>query len=143
MAYWSDGFGYPKAESTKSYSANPRLWTRNRSISNHPDPQSRVGLLSSTEQIRQGCNASNKAIETFKNYYPETLSRKFFVNVPVWMGWMFSAVSLVLSKETVKKFRIPRHGKKLKCSLGYDVPSVYGGLGRSLEERGVGPSLGG
>lgn len=30
--------------------------------------------------------AANKAIECFKNYYPETMSRNFFVNVPGIMG---------------------------------------------------------
>lgn len=39
--------------------------------------------------IRQDANqkaAAKEAIATFQKYYPETLSRKFFVNVPVVMG---------------------------------------------------------
>lgn len=40
--------------------------------------------------------AASKAIETFKNYYPETLSRKLFINVPVLMGWFFASMKLVL-----------------------------------------------
>ena len=83
--------------------------------------------------------ASKKAIEVFREYYPETLSRKFFVNVPVVMGWMFSAVSLMLSKETVRKFTVLSYGEYLKGTLGEDVPEVYGGKGRKLEERGTAP----
>ena len=85
--------------------------------------------------------ASKKAIDTFKNYYPETLSRKFFVNVPVIMGWMFNAVSLVLSKETVKKFTVLSYGNTLNTELGNDVPEEYGGKGQALEGRGLGPAL--
>jgi phosphatidylinositol transfer protein SFH5 len=85
--------------------------------------------------------ASKRAIDVFKDYYPETLSRKFFVNVPVVMGWMFTAVSLLLSKETVRKFTVLSYGSYLKDSLGEDVPEVYGGKGAGLEERGVGPKL--
>ena len=85
--------------------------------------------------------ASKKAIDTFKDYYPETLSRKFFVNVPVIMGWMFNAVSLVLSKETLKKFTVLSYGNTLNSELGNDVPEVYGGKGQALEGRGVGPIL--
>ncbi|MCJ1333084.1 Non-classical phosphatidylinositol transfer protein (PITP) [Thelotrema lepadinum] len=81
--------------------------------------------------------ASKKAIEVFREYYPETLSRKFFVNVPVVMGWMFSAVSLMLSKETVRKFTVLSYGEYLKGSLGEDVPEVYGGKGKKLVDRAI------
>ncbi|KAI9661176.1 MAG: Non-classical phosphatidylinositol transfer protein (PITP) [Bathelium mastoideum] len=80
--------------------------------------------------------ASTKTIEVFKQYYPETLSRKFFVNVPRVMGWMFSAIRLVLSKETVQKFTVLTFGKDLAGELGENVPEQYGGNGGRLESVG-------
>jgi len=77
--------------------------------------------------------AAKQAIDTFTKYYPETLSRKFFVNVPVIMGWMFSAMKMVLSKETVKKFTVLSYGEYLAAELGQGVPQVYGGKGGDLE----------
>lgn len=85
--------------------------------------------------------ASKKTIETFSKYYPETLSRKFFVNVPIIMGWMFSAMKLLLSKETVRKFTVLTYGKDLHADLGPNVPEIYGGKAGALEEIGEGPKL--
>lgn len=99
--------------------------------------------------------ASKEAINTFQKYYPETLSRKFFVNVPVVMGWMyvisvskgseiclhvfrFTAIKMVLPKETVKKFTVMSYGNQLNTELGNDVPKVYGGEGDDLEKIGEG-----
>ena len=80
--------------------------------------------------------ASKRTIETFQKYYPETLSRKFFVNVPVVMGWLFSAMKLFVAKETVKKFTVLSYGEQLANELGPEVPVVYGGKGESLETVG-------
>lgn len=80
--------------------------------------------------------ASGKTIELFQKYYPETLSRKFFVNVPAIMGWMFSAMRMFLAKETVKKFTVLTYGNQLAAELGSSVPEVYGGRGASLEVMG-------
>lgn len=77
--------------------------------------------------------ASKKTIETLQSYYPETLSRKFFVNVPVIMGWLFSAMKLVVAKETVKKFTVLSYGNQLTKELGPGVPKAYGGEGEELE----------
>lgn len=85
--------------------------------------------------------ASKEAISTFSKYYPETLSRKFFVNVPVVMGWMFSAMKLVLPKETVKKFTVLSYGNQLAGELGKGVPKAYGGESESLEAVGEGLKL--
>ena len=85
--------------------------------------------------------ASKEAISTFSKYYPETLSRKFFVNVPVVMGWMFQAMKLVLSKETVRKFTVLSYGNQLAGELGKGVPTVYGGEAEDLEVVGEGLKL--
>ncbi|KAL0478608.1 phosphatidylinositol transfer protein [Acrasis kona] len=76
--------------------------------------------------------ATKVAIDTFKNFYPETLSRKFFVNVPIVMGWMFTALSVFLSKETVQKFTILSYGEYLAGYIGQSVPVEYGGKGEKL-----------
>lgn len=49
--------------------------------------------------------ASTETIKTFSMAYPELLKEKFFVNVPLVMGWVFAAMKLFLSPETIKKFQ--------------------------------------
>lgn len=85
--------------------------------------------------------ATNKTIETLGRYYPETLSRKFFVNVPAVMGWVYQAVKLVVAKETAKKFTVLSYGNQLATELGKGIPKEYGGTAGSLEEAGVGMKL--
>jgi hypothetical protein len=80
--------------------------------------------------------ATKKTIETLSAYYPETLSRKFFVSVPLLMQWMFTAVKLLLSKETVKKFTVMSYASQLVTELGPSVPKTYGGTAGELEEVG-------
>jgi hypothetical protein len=80
--------------------------------------------------------ATKKTVETLAGYYPETLSRKFFVSVPLLMQWMFTAVKLLLSKETIKKFTVMSYANQLATELGPSVPKTYGGTGGELEEIG-------
>jgi hypothetical protein len=54
--------------------------------------------------------ATKKTIEVLSAHYPEMLSRKYFVNVPVVMGWMFTATKAFLAKETVAKFQVLSYG---------------------------------
>jgi hypothetical protein len=85
--------------------------------------------------------ATNKTIEILSLHYPETLSRKFFVNVPVVMGWVFTAVKLVVAKETSKKFTVLSYGKELAGELGKGVPKSYGGEAGELEVVAEGMEL--
>ncbi|EMD60839.1 hypothetical protein GGP41_009792 [Bipolaris sorokiniana] len=78
--------------------------------------------------------ATNKTIEILGRHYPETLSRKFFVNVPAIMGWVFTAVKLVVAKETSRKFVVLSDGKQLATQLGKGVPKSYGGEKPELAE---------
>ncbi|KAG9192077.1 hypothetical protein G6011_10811 [Alternaria panax] len=78
--------------------------------------------------------ATNKTIEILGRNYPETLSRKFFVNVPVVMGWLFNAMKLVVAKETSKKFVVLSYGTQLAAELGKGVPKSYGGERAELAE---------
>jgi len=77
--------------------------------------------------------ATAETINVLGRYYPETLSRKFFVNVPVVMGWLYTAVKMVVAKETAKKFTVLSYGNQLAAELGPDVPKVYGGTKGDLE----------
>jgi phosphatidylinositol transfer protein SFH5 len=86
--------------------------------------------------------ASKKTIELLSEYYPETLSQKFFVNVPLLMQWMFSAMNLfVKSAETKKKFVALSYGKDVAPELGDGVPEEYGGKGGKLSSIGEGLKL--
>ncbi|KAF2786798.1 CRAL/TRIO domain-containing protein [Melanomma pulvis-pyrius CBS 109.77] len=80
--------------------------------------------------------ATSKTIETLGRYYPETLSRKFFVNVPVIMGWVFALRKLVVAPETARKFTVLSYGDQLATELGPSIPKVYGGTAGDLKEIG-------
>lgn len=82
--------------------------------------------------------ATSKTIETLGRYYPETLSRKFFVNVPVVMGWVYTAMKMVVAKETAKKFTVLSYGNQLAAELGQNIPKEYGGSKAELKEVGEG-----
>ncbi|KAF1947924.1 CRAL/TRIO domain-containing protein, partial [Clathrospora elynae] len=85
--------------------------------------------------------ATKETIAILQRHYPETLSRKFFVNVPLVMGWLFSAMKLVVAKETTRKFTVLSYGKELAGELGRGVPKSYGGDGGELGEVGKGMKL--
>ncbi|KAE9047907.1 Phosphatidylinositol transfer protein [Phytophthora rubi] len=80
--------------------------------------------------------ASRKTIDVFSKVYPEMLSRKFFVNVPVVMGWMFAAFKLFLPAETVRKFTVLSYGEQLFTELSDGVPEIYGGKSAPLDAIG-------
>ncbi|KAF1978512.1 CRAL/TRIO domain-containing protein [Bimuria novae-zelandiae CBS 107.79] len=80
--------------------------------------------------------ATKKTIEILGRCYPETLSRKFFVNVPVIMGWVYQAAKMLVSKETVKKFTVLSYGNALAGELGKGLPKEYGGEKGALVETG-------
>jgi len=108
---------------------------------NGPDPYQGIQIhdylnISFIRQDPAVKAASKKTIDTFSAYYPEMLSRKFFINVPVVMGWVFQAFKLILPKETIRKFTVLSYGNQLASELGPGVPQVYGGKGESLEQIG-------
>ncbi|WWC64920.1 uncharacterized protein I303_107534 [Kwoniella dejecticola CBS 10117] len=80
--------------------------------------------------------ASKATIEIMQAHYPELLLRKFFVEVPLIMSWMFSAVSLFVSAETAKKFQVISYKQNLGRELGLgrleDIPQDLGGTGPDL-----------
>lgn len=84
--------------------------------------------------------ASKEVIATFSMAYPELLSEKFFVNVPVLMGFVFTAMKVFLAPATIKKFHPLSYGSSLAGELpgfGESLPKVYGGKGADLDAEGL------
>lgn len=83
--------------------------------------------------------ASKATIQAFATAYPELLKSKYFVNVPLAMSWVFQALKVFLSKETVAKFHPLSYGKSLAGEMGEVgslLPVEYGGKGKGLGEIG-------
>lgn len=81
--------------------------------------------------------ASKETIQTFSMAYPELLREKFFVNVPLVMGWVFAAMKLFLSPATIKKFHPLSYSSSLAGELpgwGDQLPATYGGKGEEVEK---------
>lgn len=100
-----------------------------------------VSFLRMDPAIRK---SSRETIEQFSMAYPELLKGKFFVNVPTVMGWVFGALKVLLSKNTVRKFHPLSNGTSLARELdgfGAEVPKVYGGSGSTLADQGRAPAL--
>ena len=70
----------------------------------------------------------------FQKYYPETVSYKYFVNVPIVMQWMMGAMKMLMSKDSIQKMTWMTYGSNLKDYLGTDIPKEYGGSGPPLTE---------
>lgn len=77
--------------------------------------------------------SSSKIIEMFQKYYPETVSYKYFVNVPLVMQWMMGAMKALMSKDTIQKMTWMTYGNQLVQYLGDEAPKEYGGSGPSLD----------
>ena len=85
--------------------------------------------------------ASTEAINTFKKYYPETVSRKFFVNVPWFMSWVMGAAKMLMNAEMARKLSMVSDGKQLTVELGGNLPEEYGGNGGKLADVSQGTKL--
>ncbi|EIM86857.1 CRAL/TRIO domain-containing protein [Stereum hirsutum FP-91666 SS1] len=77
--------------------------------------------------------AASEASSIFQNHYPEFLSRKFFVNVPSFLTWIFWLFKPLLSAATVAKMQVVGTGphaigKALLPVVEKDqLPKRYGG----------------
>jgi hypothetical protein len=72
---------------------------------------------------------------------------QFFVSVPFVMSWVFSAIRLIVSAETSRKFTVLSYASNLAGELqGVDkegLPKKYGGAsGKGLAELAVCKGLG-
>lgn len=77
--------------------------------------------------------SSSKIIDLFQRYYPETVSYKYFVNVPIIMQWMMGAMKALMSSDSIQKMTW-MSGANLEQYLGKDVPKEYNGTGPALEQ---------
>ncbi|KAI7241929.1 phosphatidylinositol transfer protein SFH5 [Hortaea werneckii] len=89
-----------------------------------------VSFFRQPSEIKQ---SSQKIIDMFQRYYPETVSYKYFVNVPTIMQWMMGAMKMLMSKDSIQKMTWMTAGNQLNQYLGSDVPKEYGGKGPALE----------
>jgi len=88
-----------------------------------------VSFFRQPGEIKQ---ASTEVIDLFQRYYPETVSYKYFVNVPLLMQWMMGAMKALMSKDSVRKMTWTSDGSTLYQYLGKDIPRDYGGHGPAL-----------
>ncbi|KAI0642331.1 CRAL-TRIO domain-containing protein [Trametes meyenii] len=77
--------------------------------------------------------AAKEATSIFQNHYPEFLSRKFFINVPTLLTWIFWLFKPLISAATLAKMSVVGSGAKTigaELSQVIDVkelPKRYGG----------------
>ncbi|OQU99664.1 CRAL/TRIO domain-containing protein [Cladophialophora immunda] len=94
--------------------------------------------------------ASTETIKVFAQNYPELLKEKFFVNVPAFMGFIYTFMKLFVAAKTIKKFHPMSNGANLAREmvtsskvkgLGDMLPAEYGGKGEDLSTTGRQPAL--
>lgn len=89
-------------------------------------------------RLNSGVRKSSKTIiNLFQEYYPETLSDKYFVNIPLLMMWVFKLISSFTSGDTASKFHVVHDGAQLSKELGDWVPKQYGGSGQPLAAQEI------
>lgn len=73
--------------------------------------------------------ATKEIISIFSDNYPELLSKKYFINVPYVMGWVFSffKVTGLMSAATLKKFEMLNHGDLSGAFGKENLPLDYNG----------------
>ncbi|KIY47068.1 CRAL/TRIO domain-containing protein [Fistulina hepatica ATCC 64428] len=80
-----------------------------------------------------GKAAAREASAIFQDHYPEFLSKKYFVNVPILMVWIFYAFRPFISPATLAKFELVGRGQyALHEALSKNIdatelPKRYGG----------------
>jgi len=78
-------------------------------------------------------SAASEATSIFQNHYPEFLSRKFFINIPTLLTWIFWVFKPVLSAATFAKMTVvgTGHDAIAKALLPIidktELPKKYGG----------------
>ncbi|EDR14613.1 uncharacterized protein LACBIDRAFT_305410 [Laccaria bicolor S238N-H82] len=80
-------------------------------------------------------NAASEVTNIFQSHYPELLYKKFFINVPTIMNWIFWAFKPLISANTLAKLSVVGSGHHaIKKALlpfidGKQLPKRYGGEG--------------
>lgn len=73
--------------------------------------------------------STKQIIEIFGHNYPELLSIKFFINVPIFMGWVFTFVKKlgIVNAQTLKKFQVLSNGNLSEWFGQDNLPAEYNG----------------
>jgi len=77
--------------------------------------------------------AASQASKIFQDYYPEFLSKKFFINVPGFMTWIFWLFKPLISANTLAKMNVVGSGTStigdalLPVISAKELPKRYGG----------------
>jgi len=85
--------------------------------------------------------AASEATAIFQNYYPEFLYKKFFVNVPSFLSWIFWFFKPFVSAQTLAKMNVVGSGaqtigKELLPVIGAsELPKRYGGQSDGWESK--------
>jgi len=78
-------------------------------------------------------NAASETTSVFQGHYPEFLSRKYFINVPTVMSWVFWLFKSLVSSQTFSKMSVVGSGQhSIKKALEEvidekEIPKRYGG----------------
>ncbi|KAG7693098.1 hypothetical protein KL930_004817 [Ogataea haglerorum] len=84
-----------------------------------------VSLFQRDAQVKK---TTKKVIEVFRDFYPELLSKKFFVNVPTLMMWVFNVIKPFVAEKTRNKFVVLSNGSDLAKHLDPKMLGAeYGG----------------
>ncbi|KAI5995430.1 CRAL-TRIO domain-containing protein [Pisolithus albus] len=89
-----------------------------------------VGLFDRNENSKR---AASEATSIFQGHYPELLARKFFVNVPSFMTWIFWLFKPLISSATLGKMAVVGSGPRtigaalLPIIDERELPKRYGG----------------
>jgi phosphatidylinositol transfer protein SFH5 len=89
-----------------------------------------VGISSRTAESKA---AASEASSIFQSHYPEMLYKKYFVNVPSFMSWIFWLFKPLLSTQTIAKMSVVGKGsdtigKELLVIIdASELPKRYGG----------------
>lgn len=93
-----------------------------------------VSFLKLDPDIKAGSKAT---IEIFQSYYPELLNKKFFINIPKVLYWIYEFIKKLLPGKTVDKFIMLSDSKSLINYLGSEIPASYGGKGVDIYKQNV------
>lgn len=94
-----------------------------------------VGLSSRTPESKA---AASEASNIFQSHYPEMLYKKYFVNVPTFMSWIFWIFKSLLSAQTIAKMSVVGKGpdaigKELLVIIDdSELPERYGGKAKAF-----------
>ncbi|OJT12451.1 Phosphatidylinositol transfer protein sfh5 [Trametes pubescens] len=89
--------------------------------------------VSMTQRDASQKAAAKEATNIFQNHYPEFLSRKFFINVPTLLTWIFWLFKPLISAATLAKMSVVGSGAKtIGAELSQvipvdELPKRYGG----------------